>query len=67
MPLTVMGKDCDMTAVMKLLLVMLVVMGTLVAGDGEVAVGGAVGGAGAARQLMELESSIMYEEAFKKK
>ena len=53
------------TAVTKLLL--LVVMGTLVAGEGEVPVGGAVGGAGAARQLMELESSIMYDEAFKKK
>ena len=64
-----MAKGCDMmTAVTKLLLVvMIVVMGTLVAGEGEVAVGGAVGGAGAARQLMELESSIMYEEAFKKK
>ena len=64
-----MAEGCDMvTAVTKLLLVvMLVVMGTLVAGEGEVAVGGAVGGAGAARQLMELESSIMYDEAFKKK
>ena len=56
------------TAVTKLLMVvMMLVMGTLVAGEGEVAVGGAVGGAGAARQLMELESSIMYDEAFKKK
>ena len=61
----VMAEGCDMvTAVTKLLLL---VMGTLVAGEGEVPVGGAVGGAGAARQLMELESSIMYDEAFKKK
>ena len=64
-----MGEGCDMvTAVTKLLMVvMMLVMGTLVAGEGEVAVGGPVGGAGAARQLMELESSIMYDEAFKKK
>ena len=63
-----MAEGCDMvTAVTKLLMVVMVVMGTLVAGEGDVSVGGAVGGAGAARQLMELASSIMYDEAFKKK